>query len=281
MYKTGSLLLVSIVAVALMAPPARSQSSRKVTLEDVTRDLLDLQNYVKEMQRTADTKNAETKAVLDQVLGRFTSIDTRLQKLSDSLALMKTGDEKSATELQQTRDAVKSLKDSLDKLDLGQTLLDIKNGILGVRRDMTNLQTTETALPTSRQAFDSAYTLYIQGFYDDAIAEFRDFVKAYGKDPRAAKAQLNIATAYFNQKQFDKALIEYDLAIQNYPESDTKCNALYKKGQTLAELKKVVDARLIYQSVVKECPNTEESNFAAAELKKPAPAAGRGARGNN
>jgi tol-pal system protein YbgF len=123
--------------------------------------------------------------------------------------------------------------------------------------------------------------LYIQGFYDDAIAEFRDFVKAYGKDPRAPKAQLYIATAYFNQKQPEKALIEYDLAIQNYPDSDTKCNALYKKGQTLAELKKTAEARLIYQSVVNGCPNTEESNFAATELKKLAPAAGRGARGNN
>jgi len=279
MYKTGSLLLVSIVAVALMAPPVRSQS-RKVTLEDVTRDLLDLKGIVTEMQRTTDTKNAETKALLDQVLGRFTSIDTRLQRMTDSLSAIKTGDEKTAAELQATRDAVKSLKDSVDKLDLGQTLLDIKNGILGVRRDMTNLQTTETALPSSRQVYGEAWSVFNQGFYDDAIAEFRDFLKAYPKDPRAANAQLNIGTAYYNQKKWEQAKLEFDLTIQNYPESDTKCTALYKKGQTLVELKLATEAKPILQSVVRDCPNESGlATTALADLAKRPAAPARGARG--
>jgi tol-pal system protein YbgF len=278
MSKTGSLLLVSILAVALLAPPARSQS-RKVTLEEVATDVINLRSYIQEMQRTADAKNAETKALLDQILGRFTSIDSRLQTLTESLSAIKTADEKSAKELEETKVAMKALKDNIDKLDLGQGVLDIKSALRGLKDQFNNLQNTETSsLPTARQAYDSAYSLFNQGFYEDAIVEFRDVVKGYPKDSRAAKAQLNIGTAYYNQRKFDQALIEFDKAIQDYPESDTKCTALYKKGLTFKELKKPAEARAVFQSVVKDCPTTTESGLATLELGSK-PAASRGARG--
>jgi tol-pal system protein YbgF len=277
MFRTGSLLLVSILAVALVAPPARSQS-QKLTLEDVTRDVLFLQNYVKEMQRSLDTRNTETKAALDQMNARFSSIDLTLQKLGTSLDAIKTADEKSYKELQDAKVAVNSLKDNLEKLDLGQTLLDIKNGMKGLRDDVRNIQVTESSGPTVRQAYDSAYGLFNQGFYDDAISEFRELIKAYPREVRAAKAQLHIGMAYFEQKKFDQALLAYDEAIQTYPESDTKCTALYKKGLTLVELKKPAEARPVFTAVGKECPNSDEAPLAAAALKQLP--AGRGSRGN-
>ncbi len=278
MFKTGSLLLVSILAVALVAPPARSQS-QKLTLEDVTRDVLFLQNYVKEMQRSFDTKNAEMKATLDQMTARFSSIDATLQKLGSSLDAIKTTDEKSYQELQAAKLSVNSLKDNLEKLELGQTLLDIKNGMRGLRDDVRNIQVTESSGPTVRQAYDSAYGLFNQGFYDDAISEFRELVRAYPRETRAAKAQLHIGMAYFQLKKFDQALVAYDETLQTYPESDVKCSALYKKGQTLVELKNTAEAGKVFQSVVKECPGTDEAPLAAADLKKlPAAARGRGAK---
>jgi tol-pal system protein YbgF len=262
-----------------MAPSAPSQS-RKITLEDLMRDLLDLQNTVKEMQRSADAKNVETKAALDQILARFSTIDSSVKTLSTSLAAIKTEDEKSAKELQQSRAAVIALKDSIDKLDLGQTLLDIRNGMSGLKTEFKNSQNTEAPLPTSRQAFDSAYGLFSQGFYDDAISELRDFLKAYPKDPRAAKAQLTIGTVYTNQRKFDLAILEYDRTIQTYPESDTKCTALYKKGQAFVELKQTAQAKEVFQSVEKDCPDLSSlATTALAELAKKPAAPARGGRG--
>jgi len=108
MFKTGSLLLASILAVALLAPPAPSQT-RKIQIEDVYRDVIELRSFVKEMQRTADTRNAETKAALDQMNARFSSIDANLQKLGSSLDGIRVANEKSATDLQAARTALASL----------------------------------------------------------------------------------------------------------------------------------------------------------------------------
>jgi tol-pal system protein YbgF len=267
MYKTGSLLLVSILTVVLMAPPARSQNT-KDQLNDIIKDLIELKAQVKAMQDNSDRKNTEMKAVLDQIIARFVPMEANIQKLGTSLSEIKTSDEKSAEDLRQAKAAVNALKDTFDKLDLGQNILDIKLGIGGIKTQISNLQITESPLPTPRQAYDSAYGLLSQGFFDDAITEFRDFIKAYPKDPKAVYAQLEIGNAYFTQKKFPQALVEYDLAIQTYPESDKKCTALYKKGQTHALLKENPKATAAFQEVVRACPGSSEALFAADELKK-------------
>ena len=279
MYKTGSLLLVSILAVALLVAPSASSQSQKLTLNDVAGDVIRLQSYVKEMQNTADKRNAEIKAQLDQVTARFSSIDASLQKLGSSLEAIKTADEASQKELQQARATLNATKDYIEKLDLGQALLDVKNGMKAVRDEVRNIPVPESSGPTSRQVYDAAWGLLNQGFYDDAIAEFKDFVRAYPKDSRTPRASLNIGTAYSNLKKFDQAVEQFDLTLQTWPESDVKCVALYKKGLTLVQLNKPAEARLTFQAVQRDCPNTDEAKFATEELAKRPAAATRGGRG--
>jgi tol-pal system protein YbgF len=282
MFKSCSLVLVSILAVAMLAPPASSQG-QKVTLEIVATDVINLQSFVKEMQRTADTRNAETKALLEQMNTRFSSIDSNLQKLGTSLEAVKAADERSYKELQDARTTLNSMKTTMDTLNtLGEGLQEIRNGIYGkggLKEMIRDMQVTEVSSgPTDRQAYDSAYSLFTQGFYDDAIAEFRDLVKAYPRSARAPKALLHVGMAYASQKKFEQAVVAYDEAIQTYPESDTKCTALYKKGLSLSELNKAPEARQVFTAVTKECPNSDEAPLAAAALKRLP--AGRGSRGN-
>ena len=281
MMKTGSLLLISILAVALLAPPAGSQS-RKLTIEDVALDLIKLQSVLGDMQRTADARNAEMKAALEQMNSRFSTIDSNLQKLTASLDAVKTADAKSAADLQEAKTTLSAVKLSLESLKgLDETLNSIQvgiNGKGGLKEMIRDLQVTEVSSgPTDRQAYDSAYSLYSQGFYDDAIAEFKELINAYPKSTRAAKAQLHIGMSYSSLKKLDLAELAYDEAIQKYPESDVKCNALYKKGLILVALKKTAEARKELQSVVTDCPNTDEAAQAATELKKlPVAPRGRG-----
>ena len=76
-----------------------------------------------------------------------------------------------------------------------------------------------------------------QGFYDDAIGEFRDFVKNYTDPVRFPAAQFYIGEALLIQRKFDQALEQFDIVLEKYPNSDRKCLALYRKGRALVELK--------------------------------------------
>ena len=280
MYKTTTLLFVTIFAVALMAPPVGSQT-RKVTLEDVTRDVLDVQHLVAEMQRSADTRNAEMKTLLEQILSRFSAIDSSVHKLGDSLAAIKAADEKSARELGEAKADLTKIKaslDSLNQVNLDETLTNMKSQFTGFRKQIDDLQNSPSAGPAPREVFNAAYAELQQGFNDLAINDFRDFLNSFPKDVRAPDAQISIGTAYFNQKKYDQALLEYDKTIQTYPESDRKCTALYKKGLTLVQLTQTSEANKIFQSVAKDCANTESGPLAAEQLKKPPARPGRGAK---
>jgi TolA-binding protein len=77
------------------------------------------------------------------------------------------------------------------------------------------------------------------------------------------------------QKKFAESIAEFDLVLSKYPNSDKRCGALYQKGRALFELKQVPQGTPVLQSVVKECPGTQEAANAAADLKTP-PRAQRG-----
>jgi TolA-binding protein len=276
MEKTGRLVLVSIVAVALLAPSAGSQA-RKPSIETVTVDLITLQSLVVEMQRSADTKNAEMKALLQQVVSRFTTIDSSVQKLGESLAAIKTVDDKSSRDLQDARTQLSTIQKSMDglnQLNLGESLTDLKNQVAALKKQVGDLN-TGPALPGAREAFNLPYSDLSQGFYDDAIAGFRDFLNNFPKDERAPLARVSIGDALVAKKQYEPAIVEFDLAIQTWPESDKKCVALYKKGHTHALLKENPKASAAFQEVGKACPGTNEASLASAELKK-LPAGARG-----
>jgi len=279
MSKTSGLLLVSIVAVALMAPPAPSQS-RKLTLEDVATDVINLRSYVKDMRENADAKNAETKALLEQILARFSTIDSSVHSLGGALGSIKTADEKSARDIESAKSDLAAIRTSVDSLrKLEETLTNINSKLEGLKRQIDDIQNTPTTTgPTPKQVFSEASLLVQQGFYDLAIPDLKEFLNTYPRDSRAPAAQLLVGNAYFAKGEFDKAVVAYDETIQKYPESDTRCTALYKKGQTLAQLKQTAEANKIYQSVAKDCANTVEGPLAAGELKR-TPA--RGGRGNN
>ena len=288
MHKTGSLLLVSIVAVALIAPPASSQS-RKTTLDEVATDVINLQSYVKDMRETADMRNAETKALLEQILTRFSTIDSSVHNLGGALEAfarsLKTADEKSAKDIEGAKAdlaAIKSSVESLRQLNLDESLNKMNLKIDGLKRQIDDIQNTPTTTgPTPKQLFSEASVNVLGGFYDLAIPDLKDFLNTYPKDSRAPSAQLLLGNAYLAKGDFEKAWIAYDEAIQKYPESEIKCTALYKKGLTLIQLKQTSDATKIFQSVVKDCANTTEAPLATDQLNQLKRTPARGGRGNN
>jgi TolA-binding protein len=275
MNTSGRLLLASVLAVVLMAPPAYSQTKEQVN--DMLRDLIDIKGAVGALQRNADAKNTEMKGLLEQILGRFTAIDASVQKLESSLSTIKTNGETSARDLTEMKTAFNRFKETFDRLNIGETLGELKVQVGGLNKQVTALQTTEAPLPSAGEAFNAAWLESNQGLYDLAIPDFRDFLSTYPKDPRAALAQLSIGNAYASQGKHEQAVIEFDLTIDKYPNPGTKCTALYKKGQSLVELKQTAPARAAFEQVVKECANTPEHPLAQQALRA-TPA--RGQRGN-
>ena len=268
MKSSAKLLLWSILGVVLLAPPAYPQNKTQDQLNSLLIDSLNLKNAVKQLQDSSDRRNTETTKLLQDVLSRFSTIDGTVQKLNETLNTLsgsiKASDEKTARDLQQTREALDTFKKSMEEGVLG-----LQNQVRGLSTQMNNLNSTEQPLPSSAQGFSQAYGDLNAGLYDLAVGEFRDFVRSFPTDTRAGAAQFYIGEGLMAQKKFDQAVVELDQALAKYPASDKKCIALYRKGQAHVELKQTPLATAAFQGVVKECPGTQEAANAAAVLKSP------------
>jgi tol-pal system protein YbgF len=257
----GKLLLVGILGLVLLAPPAYPQDTKDL-LNLLMKDSINLKNTVNELQKNSDQRNMEIKTLLQDILTRFTTMEVSVQKMNETLASLKATDEKSAKDLQETRATLELLKKNVDEGMVG-----VQNQVRGLSGKIAEFKTAEQPLPTSGDQFSQAWSDYSAGIYDIAVANFREFLRNYPMDSRASAAQYYIGDSLFAQKKYDQALPEFEKVLAGFPNSDKKCPALYRKGQTLVALKQNPQATAVFQSVGKECPNTQEAVNAAVDLK--------------
>jgi tol-pal system protein YbgF len=266
MKKSTLLLLVSILGLVLVAPPAYPQKTQD-QLNQLMADSIALRSTVKQLQDSFDQKNAETNKLLQDILTRFTALDASVKTLNDSLTTvstsLKTSDDKGARDLELTKASIEGLRKTVD------------DGMSGLQRQMTGLNTKlnemttkEQPLPTATQLFQQAQGELNAGFYPLAVDDFREFLKNFPDDPiRSPAAQYYIGDAMMAQKKYDQAVIEFDLVLTKYPTSDKKCSALYQKGRAHVELKQIPQAQSALQTVVKDCAGKQEATNATQDLK--------------
>jgi TolA-binding protein len=176
---------------------------------------------------------------------------------------MKANDEKAAKNLEAARTAVESLKRDLD-----ESILGLQGQVRNLNTQISSLKTTEEPLPTATQLFQQAYTDFNAGLYSVAVDEFKDFLRNFPNDPtRSPMALIYTGEALMFQKKYEPAIVEFDSVLSKFPSSDRKCLALYRKGQAHVALNKLSEATTVFNTVVKDCPGTQEATNAANDLK--------------
>ncbi|MEO5728079.1 MAG: outer membrane protein assembly factor BamD [Byssovorax sp.] len=69
---------------------------------------------------------------------------------------------------------------------------------------------------------------------------------------RLARHELYVARYYLKNDNFEAAVARVDFALKAYPSSNLTPEALILKGETLMKMKKLADARAIFERVLKE-----------------------------
>jgi tol-pal system protein YbgF len=266
MKKSTLLLLVSILGLVLVAPPAYPQKTQD-QLNQLMADSIALRATVKQLQDSLDQKSAETNKLLQEVLSRFTTIDTSVKTLNDSLTTfsttLKASDDKAARDLEVTKASLEGLRKSVDEGMAG-----LQRQVTGLNSSLNELKTAPEDLPSATQLFQQAQGDLSAGFYSLAVDDFKEFLKNFPNDPlRSPAAQYYIGDALMAQKKFDQAVVEFDVHLQKYPASDKRCSALYQKGRAHVELKQIPQAQTAFNAVMKDCPGTQEKENATQDLK--------------
>ena len=118
-----------------------------------------------------------------------------------------------------------------------------------------------------KKDYDEAWKLLERKDYRAAISRFKEFIKKNPQSEYADNAQYWIGESHYALREFDQAILEFDVVRRKYPKGDKVPAALLKQGFAFAELGDKVDARLILQELTDRFPQSEEAVKAKQKLK--------------
>ena len=122
--------------------------------------------------------------------------------------------------------------------------------------------------PTEKDVYRSAKAVFDKGDFDGARQGFQDFLEKYPKSGNADNAQFWIGETYYREKWYEKAILEYQKVIENYPKGNKVQASLLKQGLAFFNLGDKANSRLILRELVSKYPNSNEAKIAKQKLKE-------------
>jgi tol-pal system protein YbgF len=216
-------------------------------------------------------KFAEQNALIESFRQEIQMLSGRLEEteyvLKQKLQTSEDSYEKKEIRLDRIDQTASSNKDRIARieqyLNFESTEPDLKAkqgaGIKPQSQDEQKLS-EEGIYQTAKQAFD-------QGDFELARERFQKLIKTYPKSNNADNAQFWIGEIYYQEKWYEKAILEYQKVIENYPNGNKVQSSLLKQGFSFFNLGDKANARLIFTELIKKYPKSNEAEIARKKLK--------------
>ena len=117
-------------------------------------------------------------------------------------------------------------------------------------------------------AFRSAYKVYLNGQYDRATDEFKQFVKHYPTAALTPQAFYYLGESLYVQKQYDPAKQALQHVVTTYPTNKYRILSLYKLGHIMLETDQRFKAQEFWNLLIQDYPESAEASRAREQLIK-------------
>jgi tol-pal system protein YbgF len=119
---------------------------------------------------------------------------------------------------------------------------------------------------TSRHLYDRVMEEFKHRDYEAALAGFRLFLELHGQTALAANAQYWVGECQYRMGRYREALKSFYSVISYYPLSPKLAASTLKIGQSYTRLKDPEKARMMYERVVDQFPDSPEAELARKAL---------------
>ena len=115
------------------------------------------------------------------------------------------------------------------------------------------------------QEYNAALATFRSREHGQAVLDFTDFIAKYSRHPLAGNAQYWIGEAYWTQRDYRQALVEFEKVSEYGPGKAP--DALVKIGLCHARLRDASRAEQAWQRVIREYPKSEAAGLAQSLLR--------------
>ena len=237
----------------------RSELNQKMdtTVDSVKKELAKSSEVLEQTRKS----NANTTADIAELRDSISQLRGNVESLKKDMARGIKGDEEKNDNM-------------LLKINFIENFLEIgKKDSIGDAGDKKKATGNGTAKDTAKKQdkesmYSASYQLFKEGNYDKARAELRNFLALHPKSEYSENAQFWIAECYFFEKDYEKAILEYEKLTKNFPRGKKVPYALLKQGLSFLNLKDKTSAKLLLQQVIKDYPNTNQARVARSKLQE-------------
>lgn len=205
----------------------KSKASSQATLDSIRSDFQVITGRFEEARHLSNKNLSSNKAFLEIAEGRLSSIETRLSKLEEDIAAQ--------------RAILSNLKDSDSGLEEA---------------------TKKRPETPPKELYKSALDLIRAGKTKKARDLFKQYLRDYPEGALANNAQFWIGESYYDEKEYEKAILEYDDVIKKYPAGGKVPAAILKQGMAFRKTKDYKTGNAILKKLIKKYPKSEEAKVA-------------------
>jgi TolA-binding protein len=295
-------LVLVALAAALLPGPAGLRAQRKEDFLQIQRDVAQLQDQVKQLQRSQDDKIAALETLLRQALDASNALSTSLSTLQTSLTTTLSEQQRGVVapmaalskQVEQISDEFGSIRSNMTELGaqigrLDGKLADISSAIRTLQAPPVAPPPPISAAPpdpvpppgvTPDSLFENARRDYLAKRDDLAMQEFNDYLKYFPQTENAPRAQYHVGMIYDRAEQFDDAAKAFDAVLERFQPNPFTPEAHYMKGVVLMKAKRRTEAASEFQDFLRLYPTSDNAPKARQHLRElGVPATGAKPRG--
>ncbi len=276
---TNRKTLVVLFALALLsAAPAFGVSKEIIQLQTQVQLL---QDQMSKMQQTFDERMGVMRNLIEQSTDNVNKTTAAVADLQKTMQQQYTDQ---GAKMDQLSAQIQALHDSLDEMKtrlaaLNKQLNDMTNQGQNLAPG-ANVPPAATQAPPPDVLYNNALRDYNAAKYQLAMQEFADYLKYYGNTDLAGNAQFYIGEIDYRQQNFEQAIKDYDVVLQQYSGGNKAAAAQLKKGYALLELGQKKEGIQELNSLIARYPRSVEATQAkdrlrqlgATSTRKPSPA---------
>jgi len=127
---------------------------------------------------------------------------------------------------------------------------------------------TEAAAPgdPGKAIYDQGLELFRASKFNEAYRTFSDYISKYPKGKMAPNSRFWLGDCYYNQQEYELAILEYQKVIADYPTDGKAPAALLKQGLAFEKLKDNETAKIVYNKLLKEYPKSDQVETAKKRI---------------
>jgi tol-pal system protein YbgF len=246
----------------------KQQADTGETVERLHADILQTISDIEEINHNLELSRSENSEFHEQVDSRHTESLRKIEALAAQVE--KITNELNEIKITRAREAEERARIAAREAEFAKKKTSQSSGVKVIQPEKQKTAKGTTKQQSTEPGIDSykkAYTLHENKKYKESFRAFLKYIESYPNGSMVPNARFWLADSLYGQNEYELAILEYQKVIDSYPKHDKAAAALLKEGFAFEKLKDNATAKIVYEKLLAEYPDSNQVESARKRLK--------------